>query len=37
VLPIELPFPRTAPLRELPEYEALVARASRVLREALVS
>jgi NitT/TauT family transport system ATP-binding protein len=37
VLPIELPFPRTAPLRELPEYEALVARASHVLREALVS
>jgi NitT/TauT family transport system ATP-binding protein len=37
VLPIELPFPRTAQLRELPEYEALVARASHVLREALVS
>jgi NitT/TauT family transport system ATP-binding protein len=34
-LQIELPFPRTAQLREQPEYEALVARASRVLREAL--
>jgi NitT/TauT family transport system ATP-binding protein len=34
-LQIELPFPRTAQLREQPEYDALVARASRVLREAL--
>jgi NitT/TauT family transport system ATP-binding protein len=37
VLPIDLPFPRTAKLRGSPEYEALVAHASRVLREALVS
>jgi NitT/TauT family transport system ATP-binding protein len=37
VLPVELPFPRTARLRELPEYEALVAHASHILREALVS
>jgi NitT/TauT family transport system ATP-binding protein len=37
VLPVELPFPRTAQLRELPEYEALVAHVSHVLREALVS
>jgi NitT/TauT family transport system ATP-binding protein len=36
VLPVDLPFPRTAPLRELPEFEALVARASHLLREALV-
>jgi NitT/TauT family transport system ATP-binding protein len=35
VLPINLPFPRTAPLRECPEFEALVARASHILREAL--
>lgn len=33
---VDLPFPRTALLRELPEFEALVARASHVLREALV-
>jgi NitT/TauT family transport system ATP-binding protein len=36
VLPVDLPFPRTAPLRELPEFDALVARASHLLREALV-
>jgi NitT/TauT family transport system ATP-binding protein len=36
VLPVDLPFPRTAALRESPEFEALVARASHVLREALV-
>jgi NitT/TauT family transport system ATP-binding protein len=36
VLPVDLPFPRTAPMRELPEFEALVARASHLLREALV-
>jgi NitT/TauT family transport system ATP-binding protein len=36
VLPVDLPFPRTAPLRESPEFEALVGRASHVLREALV-
>ena len=35
VLPIDLPFPRAATLRELPEFEALVGRASHVLREAL--
>jgi NitT/TauT family transport system ATP-binding protein len=36
VIPVDLPFPRTAALREGPEFEALVARASHVLREALV-
>src|SRR5271154_1960249 len=36
-LPIDLPFPRTAALRGRPEFEALVVRASHVLREALVS
>jgi NitT/TauT family transport system ATP-binding protein len=36
VLPVDLPFPRTAALRESPEFEALVSRASHVLREALV-
>ncbi len=36
-LPIELPFPRTARLRELPEYEKLVGHASHILREALAS
>ncbi len=36
VLPIELPYPRTAALRERPEFEALVARTSHVLREALL-
>jgi NitT/TauT family transport system ATP-binding protein len=35
VLPVDLPFPRTAQLRELPEFEALVGHASHVLREAL--
>jgi len=35
-LPIDFPFPRTAQLRESPEFEALVARTSRVLREALI-
>jgi len=35
VIPVDLPFPRTAQLRELPEFEALVARTSHVLREAL--
>jgi NitT/TauT family transport system ATP-binding protein len=34
--PVDLPFPRTALLRESAEFEALVARASHVLREALV-
>jgi NitT/TauT family transport system ATP-binding protein len=36
VLPVDLPFPRTSQLRESPEYEALVGRASHVLREALI-
>jgi NitT/TauT family transport system ATP-binding protein len=36
VLPVDLPFPRAASLRERPEFEALVARASHLLREALV-
>ncbi|MGD0956302.1 MAG: ABC transporter ATP-binding protein [Candidatus Acidiferrales bacterium] len=35
VLPVDLPFPRTAPLRELSEFEALVGHASHVLGEAL--
>jgi len=34
-LPVDFPFPRVASLRESPEFEALVARASHVLREAL--
>ena len=34
VLPVDLPFPRTAALRERPEFETLVAHASHVLREA---
>jgi NitT/TauT family transport system ATP-binding protein len=37
VIPIDLEFPRTAPLRESPEFEELVAYASRVLREALTA
>ena len=36
VLPIDLPFPRTAQLRESDEFEALVGRASHILREALI-
>jgi NitT/TauT family transport system ATP-binding protein len=36
VLSVDLPFPRTAQLRETEEFEALVGRASHVLREALV-
>ena len=35
VLPIDLPYPRTAQLRETEEYEVLVAHASHILREAL--
>jgi len=35
VLPIDLPYPRTAQLRETEEFEVLVARASHILREAL--
>ena len=34
VLPVDLPFPRTASLREDPEFEALVGHASHILREA---
>jgi NitT/TauT family transport system ATP-binding protein len=36
ILPVALPFPRTAELRECPEFETLVARASHILREALL-
>ncbi len=36
VLPIDLPFPRTAELRETEAFESLVAHASHILREALV-
>jgi NitT/TauT family transport system ATP-binding protein len=36
IIPIDLPFPRTAQVRELPEFEVLVGRASHLLREALV-
>ena len=35
-LPVDLPFPRTARVRETEEFEALVAHASRILREALL-
>src|SRR5450755_191574 len=35
-IPVDLPFPRTAQVRELPEFEVLVGRASHLLREALV-
>jgi NitT/TauT family transport system ATP-binding protein len=35
VVPIDFPFPRTAQLRECPDFEELVARASHVLREVL--
>jgi len=35
VLPVDLPFPRTATLRECAEFETLVAHTSHVLREAL--
>ncbi len=34
VLPVDLPYPRAAALRERPEFETLVAHASHVLREA---
>ncbi len=36
VLPVDLPFPRTAELRETEEFESLVAHTSHILREALV-
>jgi NitT/TauT family transport system ATP-binding protein len=36
IVPVDLPFPRTAEVRELPEFEVLVGRASHLLREALV-
>jgi len=35
VVPVELPFPRTAQLRECQEFEGVVARTSHVLREVL--
>ena len=35
MIPVDLPFPRTAQLRECPEFEALVAQASHVLRQVL--
>ncbi|HXW61748.1 MAG TPA: ABC transporter ATP-binding protein [Candidatus Acidoferrales bacterium] len=35
VVPVDLPFPRTAKLRECPEFEGLVAGASHVLRQVL--
>jgi len=35
VLPVDLPFPRTAQLRETEGFESLVAQASHILREAL--
>jgi NitT/TauT family transport system ATP-binding protein len=34
MLPVDLPYPRTAALRTSPEYEALVGQVSRTLREA---
>jgi NitT/TauT family transport system ATP-binding protein len=37
VVSVDLPFPRTAQLRECSEFEGLVARASHVLREVLTS
>ncbi len=33
ILPIDLPYPRTAALRESPQYDALVNEASRLLRQ----
>jgi NitT/TauT family transport system ATP-binding protein len=35
VVAVDLPFPRTAKLREYPEFEGLVAQASHVLRQVL--
>jgi NitT/TauT family transport system ATP-binding protein len=37
IVPVDLPFPRTARLRECPEFEGLVARASHVLRGVLTA
>jgi NitT/TauT family transport system ATP-binding protein len=37
VLPVNLPWPRTAELRASPEFESLVTRVSHTLREALTS
>jgi len=37
MLPVDLPWPRTAELRTAPEFESLVARVSHKLREALVA
>lgn len=36
IIPVDLPFPRTAQVRELPEFDVLVGRASHLLREALI-
>jgi len=36
VLPIELPLPRTAALRDTPEFEAHVLQVSHALRAALL-
>jgi NitT/TauT family transport system ATP-binding protein len=36
VLPVELPSPRTAALRDTSEFDRLIARVSRTMREALV-
>jgi NitT/TauT family transport system ATP-binding protein len=36
ILPVDFPFPRSASLRASPDFEAVVARTSRVLREALI-
>jgi NitT/TauT family transport system ATP-binding protein len=37
VVSVDLPFPRTAQLRECSEFESLVARTSHILREVLVA
>lgn len=37
MLPVDLPWPRTAESRTSPEFEALIARVSHALREALTS
>jgi NitT/TauT family transport system ATP-binding protein len=36
IIPVDLPFPRTAGVRGLPEFDVLVGRASHLLREALI-
>ena len=37
IIPVNLPFPRTASLRTTPEFDLLAAKASRSLREAIAS